>query len=34
MRNVSLCGLACMMRCKKRMGMSGVRVMSCGLVMT
>ncbi len=34
MRNVSLCAFACLMRCKKRMGMSGIRVMSRDLIMT
>ena len=34
MQNVSLCGFVCMMSCKKRVGMSGMRVMSRGLVMT
>ncbi len=34
MRNVSLCGFVRMMSCKKRMGMSGMRVMSRDLIMT
>ena len=34
MRNVSLCRFVRMMSCKKRMGMSGMRVMSRDLIMT
>ena len=34
MRNVGLCGFARMMSCMKRMGMSGMRMMSRDLMMT
>jgi hypothetical protein len=34
MRNVSLCAFVCVMGCMKRMGVSGMRVMSRDLVMT